>query len=91
MGGEDFDESLVKFCITDFKIKSGVDITGKVRPLARLRTSCEKAKRTLSAVHSCDIDVEQLDGGQDYLFTLSRAKFEDLCKEFFDECMPVVE
>ena len=38
LGGEDFDQRLVNFCISDFKKKTGIDLTGKVRPITRLRT-----------------------------------------------------
>ena len=51
LGGEDFDNRLVDFCIAEFKQKTGIDITGNARAVRRLRTQCEKAKRILSAAH----------------------------------------
>ena len=51
LGGEDFDNKLVDYCMTDFKKKTGIDIKGNARALRRLRTQCEKAKRILSAAH----------------------------------------
>lgn len=51
----------------------------------------KKAKRLLSSAHSCEIEIEQLENGQDYTYNLSRAKFEDLCKDLFNQCLPVVE
>jgi len=51
LGGEDFDNILVEFCIEEFKKKSKIDIKGNNRSLRRLRTQCEKAKRTLSSAH----------------------------------------
>ena len=51
LGGEDFDNRLVDFCIAEFKKKTGIDITGNARAVRRLRTQCEKAKRILSAAH----------------------------------------
>merc|ERR1712166_374176 len=51
LGGEDFDNILVEYCIEEFKKKSKIDIKGNNRSLRRLRTQCEKAKRTLSSAH----------------------------------------
>jgi L1 cell adhesion molecule like protein len=49
LGGEDFDNRLVEFCVADFKKKNGVDISRNARSMRRLRTACERAKRTLSS------------------------------------------
>ncbi len=51
LGGEDFDQRLVEYCIEDFKKKTGISINGNARALRRLITSCEKAKRILSSAH----------------------------------------
>ena len=91
LGGEDFDNKLVDFCINDFKKKSGVDIKGNARALRRLRTQCEKAKRILSSAHSAPIECETLANGEDYNTTISRAMFEELCIDLFRKCMPPVE
>ena len=66
LGGDDFDNRLVDFCMADFKKKTGIDITGDSRAIRRLRTQCEKAKRALSAAHQADIDCEALAQGEDY-------------------------
>jgi heat shock protein 1/8 len=79
LGGEDFDNRLVEFCMAEFKKKSGIDIKGNNRALRRLRTQCEKAKRTLSAAHQATIECETLADGEDFSFSMSRAKFEELC------------
>jgi len=91
LGGEDFDNKLVDFCITDFKKKTGLDITKNARALRRLRTQCEKAKRILSAAHQAPIECETLADGEDYNTNISRAKFEELCIDLFRKCMPPVE
>jgi len=91
LGGEDFDNRLVEFCMAQFKQKSGVDIKGNNRALRRLRTQCEKAKRTLSAAHQTVIECETLAEGEDFTFTITRAKFEELCIDLFRKCMPPVE
>ena len=51
LGGEDFDNRIVEFCMAEFKKKTGIDITGNARATRRLRTQCEKAKRILSSAH----------------------------------------
>jgi len=91
LGGEDFDNRIVDFCIADFKKKSGIDITGNARALRRLRTQCEKAKRILSSAHQAEIECETLADGEDYSTSISRAKFEELCIDLFRQCMPPVE
>merc|ERR1711935_1049719 len=92
LGGEDFDNRLVEFCMAEFKKKSGgVDIKGNNRALRRLRTQCEKAKRTLSAAHQTVIECEALAEGEDLSISLTRAKFEELCMDQFKNCMPPVE
>merc|ERR1711975_155534 len=91
LGGEDFDNKMVEYCIDDFKKKTGIDISKNNRSLRRLRTQCEKAKRILSSSHSTAIECEALVEGEDYSITMTRAKFEELCMDLFRKCMPPVE
>jgi len=91
LGGEDFDNVLVDFCIAQFKKQSGIDIKGNARALRRLRTQCEKAKRILSSAHQSEIYCETLAEGEDFNINVSRAKFEELCMPAFRKCMPPVE
>ena len=91
LGGEDFDNVLVDFCITAFKKQSGIDIKGNPRAMRRLRTQCEKAKRILSSAHTSEIYCETLAEGEDFSANISRAKFEELCMPQFRKCMPPVE
>ena len=91
LGGEDFDNKLVDFCMADFKKKTGNDIIKNPRALRRLRTQCEKAKRILSSAHQAPIECETLAEGEDYNTNISRAKFEELCMDLFRKCMPPVE
>jgi len=91
LGGEDFDNKLVDFCIADFKKKTGLDITKNARALRRVRTQCEKAKRILSAAHTAPIECEALAEGEDYNVNITRAKFEELCADLFRKCMPPIE
>jgi len=91
LGGEDFDNRLVDYCIAEFKKKTGIDISNNVRALRRLRTQCEKAKRILSAAHQAPIECETLSDGEDFNTQITRAKFEELCMDLFRKCMPPVE
>jgi heat shock protein 1/8 len=83
LGGEDFDNILVEYCAGIFKKNTGVDIRGDQRALRRLRTQCEKAKRTLSSTAKVDIDCDALKDGEDFNTSLTRAKFEELCNNYF--------
>jgi len=91
LGGEDFDNVIVEFCIAAFKKQTGIDIKGNARAMRRLRTQCEKAKRILSSAHQSEIYCETLAEGEDFNINVSRAKFEELCMPHFRKCMPPVE
>jgi heat shock protein 1/8 len=81
--GEDFDNRLVSWAANEFKRKYTVDITQNARAMRRLRTACERAKRSLSTSMSTTIEVEALYEGTDLILNLTRAKFEELCIDLF--------
>lgn len=83
LGGEDFDNNVVNFFVEDFKKKYKKDLSSNKRALRRLRTACERAKRTLSSSASSSIEIDSLFEGIDFYTTLSRAKFEDLNNDYF--------
>ena len=94
LGGEDFDNILLQYCIELFKIKTSIDINDEayIKQKLRLKEHCEKAKRELSYKNEVLIEVESLIKGKDLNLKLTRAKFEDLCKELFNICMePILE
>ncbi|CAK9054526.1 Heat shock 70 kDa protein (HSP70) (74.3 kDa protein) (Cytoplasmic antigen) [Durusdinium trenchii] len=92
LGGEDFDNRVVDFCIQDFKRKNrNKDMTGNQRAIRRLRTQCERAKRTLSSSTQATIEIDSLFEGIDYSCSLSRARFEELCMDYFRNSMGPVE
>jgi heat shock 70kDa protein 1/2/6/8 len=91
LGGEDFDNVLVQFCMEEFKKKYKKELTGNARAIRRLRTACERAKRSLSSATQATIEVDSLLDGLDFNLSLTRARFEDLCGHFFRECMGPVE
>ena len=91
LGGEDFDSRLVDHFITEFKRKNKIDITKNNRALRRLRTACEKAKRTLSSSTNASIEIDSLQDGVDFYTSITRAKFESLCDDLFRNCLRPVE
>jgi len=91
LGGEDFDNRLVEFCCSEFKKKNGIDITKNNRAMRRLRTACERAKRTLSSANAASLEVEAVAEGHDFYYDISRARFEELCMDYFRGCIEPVE
>jgi len=89
--GEDFDNRLVDFCVEEIKRKFKKDIRDSQKSLRRLRTACERAKRTLSASSQAQIEIDSLYDGLDYNTAITRAKFEDLNMDYFRKCMEPVE
>merc|ERR1719499_415970 len=90
LGGEDFDNRLVEFCIQDFKKKHKLDIRDSARAMRRLRTACEQAKRSLSGAMRVTIEVDTLFEGIDYHVVVSRPKFEKMCEADFQRVMAPV-
>ncbi|KAJ2587176.1 Heat shock protein ssb1 [Coemansia sp. RSA 1722] len=90
LGGEDFDNTLVEHFKEDFKRKHSKDISGDARALRRLRTACERAKRTLSSLARTTIEVDSLFDGVDYQATITRAKFEELNSTHFQKTIEPV-
>ena len=92
LGGEDFDNRIVDYCIQDFKRKNrGKELLGNHRAIRRLRTQCERAKRTLSSSTQATIEIDSLVDGIDYSCSLSRARFEELCMDYFRSSLGPVE
>ncbi|PRQ17969.1 putative Heat shock protein 70 family [Rosa chinensis] len=83
LGGEDFDNRMVTYFIQEFKRKHGKDISNNPKTLRRLRTSCERAKRTLSSTTETIIEIDSLFEGIDFYSKITRAKFEELNMDFF--------
>ncbi|KAJ2502106.1 Heat shock protein ssb1 [Coemansia sp. RSA 1972] len=90
LGGEDFDNTLVEHFKEDFKRKHDKDISGDARALRRLRTACERAKRTLSSLARTTIEVDSLFDGVDYQANITRAKFEELNATHFQKTIDPV-
>ena len=91
LGGEDFDNRMVNHFVEEFKRKHKKDLTTNKKALRRLRTSCERAKRTLSSSATANIEIDSLHEGIDFFSTISRARFEELCSDLFRATLDPVE
>jgi len=91
LGGEDFDNRMVDHFVNEFKRKHKKDLTGNKRALRRLRTACERAKRTLSASAQASIEIDSLFEGIDFYTSITRARFEELCSDLFKGTLDPVE
>ena len=91
LGGEDFDNRLVNHFVNEFKRKHKKDLTTNARALRRLRTACERAKRTLSSAAQTSIEIDSLFEGIDFYTSITRARFEELCQDLFRGTMEPVE
>jgi len=91
LGGEDFDNRMVDHFVNEFKRKHKKDLKGNKRALRRLRTACERAKRTLSASAQANIEIDSLFEGIDFYTSITRARFEELCSDLFKGTLEPVE
>ena len=96
LGGEDFDQELVTYCIQRFKDQTDIDINTlgakpKAKAIRRLRNECTKTKKILSAARQNDVICDALAEGEDCSVTITRAKFDQLCETHFNKIIPVVE
>ncbi|KAI9298496.1 heat shock protein HSS1 [Neoconidiobolus thromboides FSU 785] len=91
LGGEDFDNRLVNHFMQEFKRKNKKDISSNARAMRRLRTACERAKRTLSSAAQTSIEIDSLFEGIDFYTSITRARFEELCQDLFRSTVDPVE
>ncbi|KAI1278567.1 heat shock protein 70 family [Xylaria sp. FL0933] len=91
LGGEDFDNRLVNHFVTEFKRKYKKDLSSNARALRRLRTACERAKRTLSSSAQTSIEIDSLYEGIDFYTSITRARFEELCQDLFRSTIQPVD
>nr|XP_056703148.1 heat shock 70 kDa protein-like [Euleptes europaea] len=91
LGGEDFDNRMVSHFVEEFKRKHKRDIAGNKRAVRRLRTACERAKRTLSSSSQASIEIDSLFDGIDFYTSITRARFEELNADLFRGTLEPVE
>jgi L1 cell adhesion molecule like protein len=91
LGGEDFDNRLVQHMAQEFKRKYKKDLSSNPRSLRRLRTACERAKRTLSSSTQTSIEIDSLYEGIDFYTSITRARFEEINSDLFKKVIEPVE
>lgn len=95
LGGEDFDNCLVDWCLKQIEAKSGLNaskaVKANIKSQQRLRRAVEAAKRTLSTTATADIEIEGIVEGETFSATLTRAIFEKLCQPLFTRCIDTVK
>ena len=90
LGGEDFDNLLVNHFCNEFKRKYKLDLTESKKSMRRLKTACERAKRTLSSGSSASIELDSIYEGIDFFTNITRAKFESICMNLFNRSIEPV-
>ncbi|KAK5016852.1 Heat shock protein ssb1 [Cryomyces antarcticus] len=91
LGGQDFDTNLLDHFKKEFSRKTKKDMSGDARALRRLRTACERAKRTLSNGTQTTIEIDSLFDGEDFNANITRARFEDINAKAFNGTIQPVE
>jgi len=91
LGGEDFDNRMVNHFVAEFKRKHNKDLSSNARAVRRLRTACERAKRTLSSAAQTAVEIDSLFEGIDFYTSVTRARFEELNIDLFRGCLDPVE
>ncbi|KAK5134649.1 Heat shock protein ssb1 [Meristemomyces frigidus] len=91
LGGQDFDTNLLDHFKKEFTRKTKKDISGDARALRRLRTACERAKRTLSNGTQTTVEIDSLFDGEDFNANITRARFEDINSKAFNGTIQPVE
>nr|XP_053637125.1 heat shock cognate 71 kDa protein [Cherax quadricarinatus] len=91
LGGEDFDNRMVTHFIQEFKRKYKKDLSDNKRAVRRLRTACERAKRTLSSSTQASVEIDSLYEGVDFYTAITRARFEEMCADLFRGTLDPVE
>ena len=91
LGGEDFDRNLMFHFMEEFKKKYKKDISQSKKAMAKLKTACERAKRSLSSSSQAFIEIDSLIDGMDFNSTITRAKFEQINGSLFQKCLDCVQ
>lgn len=91
LGGEDFDNRLVKHFSDEFKRKNKKDISDNPKAVKRLKVAAERAKRTLSSSATASLELDSLYDGIDFASSITRARFDELCMDLFRQCMDCVD
>ena len=94
LGGDDFDARIVEYLISEFKKENNVDLSKDKMAMQRLKDAAEKAKKDLSGMTTTQISLPFISQGEDgplhMEVSLTKAKFEDLCRDLFDSTLEPV-
>ena len=99
LGGEDFDNILLNYCIEKFKKQTSIDLNEKddlnkekyIKEKIRLKQKCEMIKRELSEKYEAELEIELLAEGKDLNLKITRANFDNMCKDLFEECFKAIK
>jgi heat shock protein 1/8 len=91
LGGEDFNSRLVNHFAAEFERKHKKNLMADSHAVCRLRTACERAKRTLSSTVQTSIEIDSLCEGVNFYTSITRARFEELCDDLFRSTLDPVE
>ncbi len=94
LGGDDFDERIMNYLVDEFKKENGIDLSKDKMAMQRIKDAAEKAKKDLSGMTNASISLPFIaqndDGPLHFETSLSKAKFEDLCRDLFDSTLEPV-
>ena len=94
LGGDDFDARVTDYLVSEFKKEHGIDLSKDTMAMQRIKDAAEKAKKDLSSMTTTQISlpfIAQNDEGPVHMdMTLTKAKFEDLCRDLFDSTLEPV-
>ena len=94
LGGDDFDERIMDYLVQEFKKENGIDLSKDKMAMQRIKDAAEKAKKDLSGMTTAQISLpfiaQNSEGPLHFEATLSKAKFEDLCRDLFDSTLEPV-
>nr|XP_039266915.1 heat shock 70 kDa protein II-like isoform X2 [Styela clava] len=91
LGGDDFDNCMVNHFVSEFNRKNDCDMSPNKRGINRLRIACENAKKNLSVKKNATVQVDGLHSGIDFKSSITRAKFEDLNRDYFENTLKTVK
>ena len=94
LGGDDFDKCIMDYLVSEFKKENGIDLSKDKMAMQRIKDAAEKAKKDLSGMSTTNINlpfITQTESGPVHMdINLTKAKFEDLCRDLFDSTLEPV-
>ena len=94
LGGDDFDKTVMDYIVAEFKKDHGIDLSNDKMAMQRIKDAAEKAKKDLSGMSTTNINLpfisQTADGPVHLDMNLTKAKFEDLCRDLFDSTLEPV-